>query len=39
MKEGATYTQYAVESSLPGFGAPFFAIALFFFALTVLLLY
>lgn len=39
IKEGATYTQYAVESALPGFGAPFVAIALFFFAFTTIMAY
>lgn len=39
IKEGAAYTQYAVESSLPGFGAPFVAIALFFFAFTTIMAY
>ncbi|MEO4051845.1 alanine/glycine:cation symporter family protein [Solibacillus sp. CAU 1738] len=39
IKEGATYTQYAVESSLPGFGSPFVAIALFFFAFTTIMAY
>jgi len=39
IQEGAAYTQYAVESSLPGFGAPFVAIALFFFAFTTIMAY
>ncbi|KOS64324.1 alanine:cation symporter family protein [Lysinibacillus agricola] len=39
IKEGAAYTQYAVESSLPGFGGPFVAIALFFFAFTTIMAY
>ena len=39
IKEGAAFTQYAVESSLPGFGAPFVAIALFFFAFTTIMAY
>lgn len=39
IKEGAAYTQYAVESALPGFGAPFVAIALFFFAFTTIMAY
>jgi len=34
-----TFTQLAVESALPGFGKPFVAIALFFFAFTTLLAY
>ena len=33
------FTQYAVESVMPGFGKPFVAIALFFFAFTTLLAY
>lgn len=39
IKEGAAYTQNAVDSSLPGFGAPFVAIALFFFAFTTIMAY
>ncbi|WP_107838885.1 alanine/glycine:cation symporter family protein [Metasolibacillus meyeri] len=39
IKEGATYTQHAVESAIPGFGAPFVAIALFFFAFTTIMAY
>lgn len=39
IQEGAAYTQYAVESSLPGLGAPFVAIALFFFAFTTIMAY
>ena len=39
IKEGAAYTQYAVDESLPGFGAPFVAIALFFFAFTTIMAY
>ena len=39
IKEGAAYTQYAVEDALPGFGAPFVAIALFFFAFTTVMAY
>ncbi|HKL64140.1 MAG TPA: alanine:cation symporter family protein [Woeseiaceae bacterium] len=34
-----TFTQLAVESALPGFGKPFVAVALFFFAFTTLLAY
>ncbi|GMA42144.1 putative sodium/proton-dependent alanine carrier protein YrbD [Mobilicoccus caccae] len=34
---GPGYTQAAIESVLPGFGAPFIAIAMFFFAFTTLL--
>ncbi len=33
------FTQYALESSLPGMGATFVAIALFFFAFTTILAY
>lgn len=36
---GPVYTQMAVESLMPGFGAPFIAIALFFFAFTTILAY
>jgi alanine or glycine:cation symporter, AGCS family len=36
---GPTYTQAAVESVFPGFGAPFVAIALFFFAFTTIMAY
>ncbi|MFC4323780.1 alanine/glycine:cation symporter family protein [Litchfieldia salsa] len=39
MKPGPGYTQSAVESSLPGFGAPFVAIALLFFAFTTIMAY
>lgn len=39
IKEGAAYTQYAVDDALPGFGAPFVAIALFFFAFTTIMAY
>ena len=39
IEAGAAYTQHAVESSLPGFGAPFVAIALFFFAFTTIMAY
>ncbi|WP_332649488.1 alanine/glycine:cation symporter family protein [Lysinibacillus sp. 54212] len=39
IKEGAAYTQYAVDKALPGFGAPFVAIALFFFAFTTIMAY
>lgn len=39
IEAGAAYTQYAVDSSLPGFGAPFVAIALFFFAFTTIMAY
>lgn len=36
---GPIYTQLAVESALPGFGAPFVAIALLFFAFTTIMAY
>lgn len=37
--EPSTYTQLAVESILPGFGAAFLAIALFFFCFTTVMSY
>jgi AGCS family alanine or glycine:cation symporter len=33
------FTQFAVDSVMPGFGKPFIAVALFFFAFTTLLAY
>lgn len=36
---GTAYTQMAVDSQLPGFGSPFVAIALFFFAFTTIMAY
>jgi AGCS family alanine or glycine:cation symporter len=39
VETGAAYTQAAVESVLPGFGAPFVALALFFFAFTTIVAY
>ncbi|MEK5232943.1 alanine/glycine:cation symporter family protein [Lysinibacillus sp. FSL K6-0232] len=39
IKEGAAYTQYAVDDALPGFGGPFVAVALFFFAFTTIMAY
>lgn len=39
VETGAGYTQAAVESVLPGFGATFVAIALFFFAFTTIVAY
>ncbi|WP_078429148.1 alanine/glycine:cation symporter family protein [Alkalihalobacterium alkalinitrilicum] len=36
---GAGYTQAAIESVLPGFGAGFVAVALFFFAFTTIMAY
>jgi alanine or glycine:cation symporter, AGCS family len=37
--EGAQFTQAAVESVLPGWGAAFVALALFFFAFTTIMAY
>lgn len=39
VEPGPIYTQLAVESVLPGFGAPFIAIALLFFAFTTIMAY
>lgn len=39
MEAGPGYTQEAVESVMPGFGAPFVAIALLFFAFTTIMAY
>ncbi|MBP1934058.1 AGCS family alanine or glycine:cation symporter [Ammoniphilus resinae] len=39
VKAGPYFTQQAVESVLPGFGAPFVAIALLFFAFTTIMAY
>jgi AGCS family alanine or glycine:cation symporter len=39
MQPGPGYTQAAVESVMPGFGAPFVAIALLFFAFTTIMAY
>ncbi|MEM6639449.1 MAG: alanine/glycine:cation symporter family protein [Pseudomonadota bacterium] len=36
---GPAYTQFALDRMLPGFGKPFIAVALFFFAFTTLLAY
>lgn len=36
---GTAYTQIAVDSQLPGFGSPFVAVALFFFAFTTIMAY
>ncbi|MDJ0760034.1 MAG: alanine/glycine:cation symporter family protein [Woeseiaceae bacterium] len=36
---GPAFTQYALDSVLPGIGKPFVAVALFFFAFTTLLAY
>ena len=37
--EGAGYAQAAVESVIPGFGAAFVAVAIFFFAFTTIMAY
>ncbi|RBW68518.1 alanine/glycine:cation symporter family protein [Bacillus taeanensis] len=39
VEPGSIYSQMAVESVLPGFGAPFVALAIFFFAFTSLITY
>ncbi|MCL6573350.1 MAG: alanine:cation symporter family protein [Bacillus sp. (in: Bacteria)] len=39
IEPGPAYTQSAVESVFPGFGAPFVAIALLFFAFTTIMAY
>lgn len=39
LEPGPIYTQKAVESVMPGFGAPFVAIAILFFAFTTLMTY
>jgi alanine or glycine:cation symporter, AGCS family len=39
VEAGPGYTQAAIESVLPGFGASFVAIALFFFAFTTIMAY
>lgn len=39
VEPGPIFTQKAVETVLPGFGAPFVAIALFFFAFTTIMAY
>lgn len=39
VEAGAGYTQAALESVLPGFGAPIVAVALFFFAFTTIVAY
>ncbi|GGN92286.1 alanine/glycine:cation symporter family protein [Saccharibacillus kuerlensis] len=39
VEEGAGYTQAAIESVVPGWGAGFVAIALFFFAFTTIMAY
>lgn len=39
VEQGPGYTQAAVDSALPGFGAGFVAIALFFFAFTTIMAY
>ncbi|CAM3677667.1 alanine/glycine:cation symporter family protein [Mesobacillus zeae] len=37
--EGPAYTQAAIETALPGFGAGFVAVSLFFFAFTTIMAY
>ncbi len=39
LEPGPIYTQQAVESVIPGFGAPFIAVALLFFAFTTIMAY
>ncbi|MBX5463834.1 MAG: alanine:cation symporter family protein [Steroidobacteraceae bacterium] len=39
VETGPAYTQAAVESVMPGFGAPFVALALMFFAFTTIVAY
>ncbi|TYR99891.1 alanine:cation symporter family protein [Rossellomorea vietnamensis] len=39
VEAGPAYTQAAIESVLPGFGAGFVAVALFFFAFTTIMAY
>jgi alanine or glycine:cation symporter, AGCS family len=39
VEPGPVYTQQAIESEIPGFGAPFVAIALLFFAFTTIMAY
>jgi AGCS family alanine or glycine:cation symporter len=39
ISEGPAFTQYAVESVLPGFGASFVAFALIFFSFTTMMAY
>lgn len=39
VETGPAYTQAAVETVMPGFGAPFVALALFFFAFTTIVAY
>lgn len=39
VEPGPIYTQLAVESVLPGFGSPFIAVALLFFAFTTIMAY
>ncbi|WP_066397118.1 alanine/glycine:cation symporter family protein [Neobacillus mesonae] len=39
MQPGPGYTQSAVEAVMPGFGAPFVALSLFFFAFTTIMAY
>lgn len=37
VEAGPAFTQYAIDHSISGFGAPFIAVAMFFFAFTTLL--
>ncbi|MBY6038150.1 alanine:cation symporter family protein [Fictibacillus nanhaiensis] len=39
VEAGPTYTQEAIESVIPGFGAGFVAVSLFFFAFTTIMAY
>ena len=39
VEAGPAFTQFAADSLLPGFGAPFVSVALFFFAFTTILAY
>jgi len=39
LEPGPGYTQQAIETVFPGFGAPFVAVALFFFAFTTIMAY
>ncbi len=36
---GPVFAQYAIDTDMPGFGSPFVALALFFFAFTTILAY
>lgn len=39
LEPGPVYTQQAIEAVIPGFGAPFVAVALLFFAFTTIMAY